>query len=260
MAKMDKKKTELKELINDFDSRDNYGLENKDIEIVFMPTRQENTDILVKFCQREITAQNIQIWALILDQISEDYLNDDILGFLLDNNIHLVALSHLSLSSEWLLKIFEKDNSCVEALETVSLRLLDCEGNTEYTAFIDKYKNIQLYEFLLKHIIHINISSYDRIKKYKHLLNNIFMVFDSGSAIVELAKKIEKYLHIIQCSNESELHNALNSYDYWQLIALSKNENCSTDILNELVTIKGLKFSKLIKRNALYTLSQQNKR
>lgn len=258
MAETGKKEIGINELTDNLHNRD-IDLDNNDIEIVFLPTKRENEDALLKFCQRDITVRYKRIWELIFNNIPEDYLNDDILGFLVNNDIGLVELSHLSLSDEWLLRIYEKDEFCVEALFTVGLRLLDCEENSNFTAFIDKYKDIRLYGFLLNRIIHVDINAYDRINKYKYLLNEIFTFFESDCDIYVLAKGIEKYLYVLQCKDESELLKALKSCEYLQLIALSQNEHCSTVILNELTAVKNVKYAKLIHKNALQALSQRNK-
>jgi len=69
-------------------------------------------------------------WSAITDTIHEklyptdmtDSFTEKTLNFLIDNKIALGSLCHMQLRDEWLLKIYEKDNRCVEALQTVELR------------------------------------------------------------------------------------------------------------------------------------------
>jgi hypothetical protein len=53
-----------------------------------------------------------------------ELLNENILTFLLENDLALCGLAHLPLNNSWLLKIYEKDHDNIEALQTVMIRYL----------------------------------------------------------------------------------------------------------------------------------------
>jgi len=56
-----------------------------------------------------------------LDDVTH-FFTEKTLNFLINNELALCSLGHLQLSDEWLLKIYEKDDYCVEALLTVAKR------------------------------------------------------------------------------------------------------------------------------------------
>lgn len=85
-------------------------------------------DNLIKLCDLTLSNECLNVaWSLIIDVISETYKNkgillfipETVLMFLIDNSICLMDLAHLKLPTNYLLKIYEKDNSCWEALRTM---------------------------------------------------------------------------------------------------------------------------------------------
>lgn len=85
-------------------------------------------EYLIRLCNLELSNECLYVsWSLIIDAISENYKDDGmlvfipeiVLNFLIDNSICLMDLAHLKLPTNYLLKIYEKDNSCWEALKTI---------------------------------------------------------------------------------------------------------------------------------------------
>ena len=85
-------------------------------------------DNLIKLCDLTLSNECLNVaWSLIIDSISETYkdekmisfIPESVLDFLIDNSICLMDLAHLKLSENYLLKIYEKDKSCWEALRTM---------------------------------------------------------------------------------------------------------------------------------------------
>lgn len=245
MAEMDKSKVNLKEFI------DNLNIfVNKDVEIVFSINVQDNKDLLKSFCQYNINSMYKKAWGIILEQVPTEFLEDEVLKFLIDNSIQLIELAHKNLTNEWLMRIYNMDNMCKEALITVALRLLDCEENEIFYTFIKKYDDMYLFEYILKHIIYLDIFYCNRKDKYLFLLQELHNKFNEQSVIIPLVKKVEQYLYLIDCKDEKVLSSAIESDDYWQLLALSKNTNCSTVIIEKLINVKNVKYAKLICKNA----------
>lgn len=87
-----------------------------------------NKNDLKKLCNLKIKRpQLITAWSLIIDFLNDnfyddvqEYLTPDILDFLISNDLCLCSLGHLRLSREYLMRIYEKDNSCWEALENIN--------------------------------------------------------------------------------------------------------------------------------------------
>lgn len=91
--------------------------------------------LLESFCKTDISKKRIKrrfIEALstILNAMADAYYPHDVtncfteetLAYLIEHNIALTDLAHLQLSDAWLQRIFDKDNSCVEALQTIQKR------------------------------------------------------------------------------------------------------------------------------------------
>ena len=100
------------------------------IEIQIENTEME-TKILEEFCSVKINKEKYnEAWSIIFDAIAEYFYPKDMttffsyytLDFLINNEINLNDLAHLQLSDEWLQKIYDKDNGCIEALQTIELR------------------------------------------------------------------------------------------------------------------------------------------
>ena len=99
-------------------------------EISFSKTADE-TEMLKNFCKTCLTdRRREEAWSQIIYSLNEtfypqditDFLSQEVLEFLVENKISLNSLGHLQLSNQWLLKIYEKDNNCIEALQTIVRR------------------------------------------------------------------------------------------------------------------------------------------
>lgn len=86
---------------------------------------------LEKLCDLGMPRERlIEAWSLIISSIIDKfqnekevrYLTDYTLNFLITNQICLIDLGHLKLKDKWLLKIYEIDRRCWEALRTVEDR------------------------------------------------------------------------------------------------------------------------------------------
>ena len=83
---------------------------------------------LLKLCDLQIPKERLIVaWSLIIDKIDEEFfkekeislLSEEVLDFLIDNNICLMDLAHLRLPIQYLQKIYNKDQNCWEALKTI---------------------------------------------------------------------------------------------------------------------------------------------
>ena len=91
----------------------------------------DETQMLEDFCKSEIKKSRFEkAWNVILDSMNDKFqpadmtylFTEETLNFLIDNNIELISLGHLQLSDYWLRRIYEKDNRCEEALQTIKKR------------------------------------------------------------------------------------------------------------------------------------------
>lgn len=84
---------------------------------------------LKRLCDIKISKKRLIIaWSIIIDFLNDnyrydinDFLTDEILIFLIENNICLNDLGHLKISEKYLKMIYEKDNTCWEAMENLRI-------------------------------------------------------------------------------------------------------------------------------------------
>ncbi len=91
----------------------------------------DEIQMLEEFCNINAKKNRInEAWEHIIYSINEkfyeleklDFLTEKIISYLVENEIALISLGHLKLSDEWLLKIYEKNNRCLEAKKTIESR------------------------------------------------------------------------------------------------------------------------------------------
>ena len=87
--------------------------------------------LLDDFCKIKARRGRVEeAWSYILHAIADkNYpsdmtpsLSDETLNYLIDKKINLCGLGHMQLPDIWLQKIFERDNNCIEALQTIEAR------------------------------------------------------------------------------------------------------------------------------------------
>lgn len=92
---------------------------------------KEEIRLLEKFCEVKVINTRYKVaWSYILYSVAEslgfyktdNFLSDKILNHLIDNDIALIDLGHFNLSDQWLQKIYDKNNDCEEAMQTIELR------------------------------------------------------------------------------------------------------------------------------------------
>jgi len=107
-------------------------LENKSIEDeIELGDKISDAKSIERLCRSDLSNE-LQMWAwsCILNAIADKYYPEDMtncltkytIDYLIENQIALQDLGHLQLNSEILMKIYNKDNRCKEALQTVQNR------------------------------------------------------------------------------------------------------------------------------------------
>lgn len=83
---------------------------------------------LIKLCTKDIPRRRLVLaWNMIISAVAEKFKNfqsvgffpEAVLDFLIENEIALCGLSHIRLPKNYLIKIYEKDNRCWEALKNM---------------------------------------------------------------------------------------------------------------------------------------------
>ena len=87
-----------------------------------------DTNLLLKLCSSDLLDDRHRLaWDMIVSAVAEkfkdsqivDFFSENILEFLIENQIALSGLSHIRLPKKYLQKIYEKDNRCWEALKNI---------------------------------------------------------------------------------------------------------------------------------------------
>ena len=81
---------------------------------------------LLKICDLRIPRERlIEAWDMIIDTLNDksmyDFLPPEVIEFMITNNICLCGLGHLKLANHYLQRIYDKDNSCWEALKNMQM-------------------------------------------------------------------------------------------------------------------------------------------
>ena len=254
MAEMVKKEIELAEFIGNF--KDYVG---GDIAIKPPRYNEENARLLRQFCQAKISRHYISAWEILIEQLPPAFLSDEILTFLIDNRIGLDLLGHKDLSNDLLLKIYNADNGCDEALLTVARRFLSEESDVDtFKSFVAEYPCERLYDYLLKEVPLIRPYTSAVLAKIRFLIQESYSHFDVDSGIVGYASGAERYLNILSETDPNALMSSFDPNDWFCLLALSMNRSCPENILRELTQVQDIKFARQIRANAVKLLHSKS--
>lgn len=216
-----------------------------------------NFSDLCNFSKNNKTKELLWAWEVLIGQLLPNDLPDEVLNYLIENKIYLDGLCHMKLADKWLLKIFDVDNSCDEALLTVGQRYFDNRTEEEFVTFIDTYKNKTLYCYLLKKIIIVKTYTKNILNKSELLIDAACKVFVKDYLVVELAKQLKSYIKLLYTKNEADFVQAYNDKAPLDLLAISLNPKCPQNILNKLSKMHGIKYAKIVRENSLKRLTQK---
>lgn len=181
--------------------------------------------------------------------LPEEYFTDEVLNFLVQNKTELVTLSHFQFSDKWLLKLYDADSYCDEALFTVGKRHLSAGSEENFRQLIDDYVSENLYGFLLKQAKVIGTYNDEIVGKFRVLVSAVKKYF-SETLLVVLAEQIDNYLRLLFVQDISKVEKAFAEGFPLNLLAVSQNPVCPNDILIYLSTISGIKYARRIRENS----------
>lgn len=241
------KKTSVKDLI-DIINEDFYldeHIENMESDIV-------NPESLINI-KEKIKGSDIEelFWQKTLLFINVNCLNDELLEYLINNNIANVVLGHLKLPDKYLWKLV---NSIEEAVLTLGKRLYikekyTCKEFIDYlTKFEDKY---WLWDSLL------NIEPTCN-KKRKILVKMLFKI----TSFDDLKKKVIT----IVVSNKLKDTKSINVIEKYcktmnpeYLLAISQNSITPIYILESLINMKKIKYANQIRNFSKINLNNRKR-
>lgn len=192
-----------------------------------------------------------RFWSEVLPFLYNNSYCDELIEYLINNNLALTALAHLNLKDEHLIKLFDIAD---EAILTYGKRIYSSElySIDEFDEFLRKFTTTYwLWSSLLKTPLVSN-------EKYKVLIKNLF-------SITSFADLKEQYLkdNIYRVLTYTNKLNLIEKYyqngDNYYLKAISQNINTPINILGNLLNLSYGKYSKQIRNNAKETLKSLSK-
>lgn len=179
-------------------------------------------------------------------------LTDNVFEFLVENEIDLDYLAHLPLHDDQLLKLFNKNRQlCEEAAFTLIDRSL--KNNVSLQDFVNTFSrccNEAVSEYLFDAIL--LKKDIDSLLKAKLLeaIQFIKKAYSSNEDIFKNAIEFYNFLALRETADIEFINQSYNLNSYIYNIAISQNVNTPIEIINELCSLKNMKFSKIIRINA----------
>lgn len=244
-------KVDINNLIQHYRSYYNYDYSNVEL-IGFDGFSMEK---LLKFARKKQTIFSKYAWSIIIDRIDSSMLSDELIDILCQQKIELISLGHKNLSSKNLLKIYDKENSCIEALQSAlnqdiynDFVSLDMFKQT-YWSYKDKYAFMHC---LSLYFLQIN----DDIMAEK----KIIMLADYLQNYLEVDKIYDRcinYFRIKRTEDKKELEPFYSSDDLLVLLSLVRNKNADMEKLH-MILDRSLKYKNLsekqIYQQIVYTI------
>lgn len=189
-------------------------------------------------------------------------LTDNVFDFLVENEIDLDYLSHLPLRDEQLLILFNKNcQLCEESAFTLIDRAL--KDNVTVQGFVNIFSrccNEAVSKYLFGSILLRR--DIDSLLKAKVLeaIQFIKKSYSSNEDIFKKSIEFENFLALRETEDIEFISQSYNLNNYIFNIALSQNVNTPIEIINELCSLNKVKFSKIIRTNAIKTRSRKNQK
>ena len=133
------------------------------------------------------------------------YLTDDVLTVMINKRIEIMSLAHSPIDSKWLLKIYRIDQRCVEALQTVALRILfddSIDSIETFFDFINNYKNKFVYFYMFYKAFGVDSLSENMFNKLMLLCHYIQNNFYKKDKLFILSRKYKKIITDIYTKKE----------------------------------------------------------
>ena len=244
-------KVDINNLIQHYRSYYNYDYSNVEL-IGFDGFSMEK---LLKFARKKQTIFSKYAWSIIIDRIDSSMLSDELIDILCQQKIELISLGHKNLSSKNLLKIYDKENNCIEALQSAlnqdiynDFVSLDMFKQT-YWSYKDEYAFMHC---LSRYFLQIN----DDIMAEK----KIIILSDHLQNRLEVDKIYDRcisYFRIKRTEDKKELEPFYSSDDLLVLLSLVRNKNADMEKLHTILD-KSLKYKNLsekqIYQQIVYTI------
>lgn len=188
-----------------------------------------------------------EVWDKLLSILSPDDLTEEVLNYLIKNNISILTLCHMQLQDKWLVKLLAYDDA---PLYTLAKRyyLSDKYSPHEFIQFYNQY----LYS---NHDISVYLLDLYRSADKRRLL--IFLC--SNNKEFEYKERLQ--WHIISdqvrvLTDNSAIASVYKEYPNVGIILNEIANNCfsAEEILKELSSVKGVEFAREIRKDSLITL------
>lgn len=207
------------------------------VERILKEVKDDNADMNDYFCR-------LQEQGLLTELVIKDLIN---------KNICLNYLAHLPLEDKCLVELFNKDNQqCLEA----ALTLIDIIFKSTVT--IDEFIRVfqsccqeEVCRYLFKKLLTNNEIDELTLEKCFEAIKIIKNKYDECDNLYQEALLYDIFLKLLKTDDVKFIENKFHQQNYIFNIAISQNPNTPAFILEELFTLSGMKYAKVIRKNVL---------
>ncbi|MBU1019770.1 MAG: hypothetical protein KJ847_01035 [Firmicutes bacterium] len=213
------------------------------VELILLGSEKEK-QIVNEFHSMKISHKRFNdAWNVILHAIDDrfsdydeiDFISDETISFLLENDIALCDLGHLKLSNYWLIKIYEKDDSCIEALQTAAVNFLGEKYSTaDFVKFIKQINNNFIYAYILFYMVSKRLLNINSLTKASILCSFILTNLSDNPRMIHYVEKYRNFITLATSLDKAVFEKNKSSDDYLVNLALSINPNSSIQFKDEV--------------------------
>lgn len=187
-------------------------------------------------------------------------LTERVLDFLINEEICIDYLAHLPLSNVQLLKLFNKNRQvCAEAAFTIIDRGLEKETSIEdFNIAFSNCCNEEVGQYLLTTMLLKPDIDDVLINKYLNAIRYIRENCKYDEELFEKAIEFENFIKLRFTDDIAYIKECYKKKNYIYNIAISQNDNTPIEIINELCLLKEVKYSKIIRANAVGTKKRKS--
>lgn len=184
----------------------------------------------------------------LIDFIEKNSFSNEVVQLMINNNIGIEKLAHSHLSRDVMFKLAKVNNDA----KMILARDLYQDNNLneeKFVRFCKEYYTDEIYEYLL--VMENGSVVKDEIADY------IALKSSSNESVKKLASTRIKARSLRYEYKEEILREYIEKEEYIYDLEIAKNIFASTDILNCLLQVNGLKYSKNIRNLARETLKKK---
>jgi hypothetical protein len=203
----------------------------------------EEQALIRELCTFNVTHQRLTIaWGIIINAIDDRFSNsevvtflpDEVLEYLVNNNIALCDLGHLRLEDKWLVKIYRKNKSCIESLQTLVIRYLEHNYSLdEFVYLIKDFNSNFINTYILFYIVAKRATDSDVLEKAIFICRHILSGNTDSNELARFSVKYLEYISVLLGYISIEAVDVTKTGDYLYCLLSLVKSNIKCTIPNE---------------------------